>query len=40
MIDFTKEEKDMLLQIINQSNFRGDVLEAIVEIKRKLKESV
>ena len=36
MDEITKEDKQILLQIINQTNFPGNTVERIVELKQKL----
>lgn len=37
---FTQKELKWLLEIINQGNYKGEVLEEIVKIKEKIKEEV
>ena len=35
-MEFTKEELNILLQLVNNSNFQGAILEIALELKKKI----
>lgn len=39
-MELTEQEKAILLQLINQSSWKGEGIEALVEIKKKLQPKV
>ena len=38
-VELTKDQRDALLAIVNQASFQGNSVEAVVEIKKALKEA-